>query len=93
MEVSGFAILIIFIITTGVVAITILNAIIYNNIASDPEPNNSISHSSARWYFYFNIVIGFLTFIIWCWCIYKWFNKKSVIDYNSKKLQLDFDYE
>lgn len=98
MEVSGFTILLIFFITTCVVAITVVNAIAYNEIASDPEPMSSISKTNARVYFWLNIVVGFITFLLWCWCIYKWFSMKSKSKSSYKRYDLvdsdlDFDYQ
>jgi hypothetical protein len=72
MKISNFELLLIFLVTTAVVVITICNAIIYNNIASDDEPTNAVSKTSARWYFWLNIIVCLLAFIIWCWAIYKW---------------------
>jgi len=96
MEVKGFTSLLIFFITTCVVAITIVNAIAYNEIANDPEPMSSISKTNARVYFWLNIAVGFITFLLWCWCIYKWFSMKSKPNSSFERdnfTDSDFDYQ
>ncbi len=71
MEVRLWTIVLIFIITTLVVAFCIISAWKYYEIYQNPEPNSKLSKNFALGLFISSIVVGFLTFLIWIWCFGK----------------------
>ena len=78
MKITRFELFIVFIITTLVVALCVFNSIIYYKIFENDEPNPNVSHRAAKFYFGFNVGIGAITFILWCWSIYKMLPERRI---------------
>jgi len=70
MEISGYFILFVFIVTTLVVAFCIWNAVNYFKLKDDNTTNPTLSTSLENALAILNIILVILAFIIWCICIY-----------------------
>ena len=77
MEISGYFILFVFIVTTLVVGFCIWNAVNYFKLKDDNTTNPTLSTTLENTLAIFNIVVAVLAFIVWCFCIYYWFSARS----------------
>jgi hypothetical protein len=77
MEISGYFILFVFIVTTLVVGFCIWNAVNYFKLKDDNTTNPTLSTTLENTLAILNIVLVVLAFIVWCFCIYYWFSARS----------------
>lgn len=70
MEISGYFILFVFIVTTLVVGFCSWNAVNYFKLKDDNTTNPTLSTSLENALAILNIILVILAFIIWCICIY-----------------------
>jgi len=60
---------ILFLITSCIVALTIYNAYTFNKIASKPNQFKSLTQGEARLMFWFNVVFGFFALSLWLYSL------------------------
>ena len=80
MEISGYFIFFVFIITTLVVGFCTWNAVNYFKLKDDNTSNPTLSKTLENMLAIFNIVLAALAFIIWLLCLYyaySYFTRRS----------------
>jgi heme/copper-type cytochrome/quinol oxidase subunit 2 len=90
MEISGYFILFVFIVTTLVVAFCTWNAVNYFKLKDDNTTNPTLSTTLENALAILNIVLVVLAFIIWCICIYYAYYYFSMRD---DKLENLYEYQ